>query len=89
MIQCLSCSGFIPENSLRCPNCLRAGNLSNKISSQVKIATKIAGASIVSMTLMACYGAPPDDFMKVRKPYSKEESEIPQEDDKERDKEER
>ena len=63
MLQCEKCEGFIPNASPKCPNCLiltgpQAKN--SKVYRQVKTAATVMTAGMISMTLMACYGAPPD-----------------------------
>lgn len=58
MRRCTSCQSFVPVATNFCPNCQRAvSSTANKV---IKTMSTIAGASVVSLTLMACYGAPPD-----------------------------
>lgn len=66
MIQCPACSGFIPAAQAQCPNCeiapcegLAVESTSPSVSKRLKRSVQwILGASL-SMTLSACYGAPP------------------------------
>ncbi len=53
MKKCSSCDGLIPSMSKSCPNC-------HKISRRIKAGLGAAGVGVISLTLMACYGAPPD-----------------------------
>lgn len=53
---CKNCKAFIPCDVTCCPNCHRKSSL---LVSGAKLSAKILGASAVSLTLMACYGAPP------------------------------
>ena len=59
MIQCKTCAGFVPQSSSHCPNC-STEYTKGKACRQIKTAATIVGAGMISMTLMACYGAPPD-----------------------------
>jgi hypothetical protein len=67
MFSCLSCKGFIPEELSDCPNCLKTNNLQSAKSSLLRKAACVVGASLVSVTLMACYGAPPGYLKKLEK----------------------
>jgi hypothetical protein len=58
MKNCTSCPGFIPHNLDKCPNCSTQAIIKN-----LKKAATVVGAGMVSMTLMACYGAPPDYYI--------------------------
>ena len=52
---CLSCRGLVPSSESRCPHCGR------EVPKRSVLAKGLAvlGASAASITLMACYGAPP------------------------------
>lgn len=54
MHTCSSCSGLIPEQNAVCPNCRK--------ESMVGLLAKTALGGLISMTLMACYGAPPPNW---------------------------
>lgn len=61
MESCTKCNGFIPHSLAFCPNC--DSSLKPASFSAVKKVGAILGGAAVSMTLMACYGAPAmDDF---------------------------
>lgn len=62
MYTCRNCFGFIPDDIPRCPNC--DGKTEFKLHPKIKTGIKILSASAVSLTLMACYGAPPDTLDK-------------------------
>lgn len=54
--RCPSCAGVVPAVASACPHC--EAPLSRK-SSLGKLALGVLGGLGASMTLMACYGAPP------------------------------
>lgn len=54
--KCPSCSGVVPNSANTCPHC--DGALTPR-SSLGKLALGLLGGLGASMTLMACYGAPP------------------------------
>lgn len=56
MITCRVCRGFIPTHVKVCPNC------QTKKVSKCRTSATIVGVGMVSLTLMACYGAPPDYY---------------------------
>ncbi len=75
MQKCHSCDGFIPVTLKKCPNCR-----SKKVISSIKCGASVVGASMISLTLMACYGAPPDYYIsKLPKPPCEENCENPPE----------
>lgn len=51
--KCSACQGFVPTASNECPHC------STKRMSRLGAVAAVIGASAISVTLMACYGAPP------------------------------
>ncbi len=63
MIKCDSCDGFIPVQAKSCPNCRR-----EKFSRRLKSSASMIGVGVVSLTLMACYGAPGDYKQPIRNP---------------------
>lgn len=65
LLQCKLCEGFIPNASSQCPNCVIPTAPTRKIKAyrQVKTAATVVSAGMISMTLMACYGAPPDAML--------------------------
>jgi hypothetical protein len=58
-ISCSSCDGFLPEAASHCPHC-DAPRARAKASALKKVAASFAGG-VGMVTLMACYGLPPDD----------------------------
>ncbi len=54
MQKCADCNGFIPAHVVACPNCQKSG------SRVLKACASVMGVGMLSLTLMACYGAPPD-----------------------------
>ena len=53
MNRCTHCDGFIPAERSACPNCAR-------VSTQRRV-LGVLGASVAAVTLMACYGASPNN----------------------------
>lgn len=64
MNQCQKCQGFLPKSALTCPNCGLG------LKRKKRPITTAAALGLVSMTLMACYGGPPD-FEAVDHPKEK------------------
>jgi len=60
MNMCEKCSSFIPRHIEACPNCACGGSAATNQGKALRRLATAVGASLVSMTLMACYGAPPD-----------------------------
>lgn len=69
MDTCSACKGFLPSGCARCPNC---DSLVKSARSSLGKATRAVGAILsgtaVSMTLMACYGAPSMEELQMRHP---------------------
>ncbi len=55
LTRCSACAGFVPMLSLSCPHCGAAA-----LGKIAKVATGTILGSAVSVTLMACYGCPPE-----------------------------
>lgn len=64
LLTCTHCEGFVPTNAAACPHC-GAESLDVKVPSKlggfVKGVAAAATGGLVAVTLMACYGGPPDD----------------------------
>lgn len=59
-VRCDSCGGVVP--GAVCPNCLTAVSRAGGVGGFLKrLILGVGGASVASMTLMACYGMPPCD----------------------------
>jgi hypothetical protein len=58
LTRCSRCQGFIPGQSLSCPNCA-APSPARGLLSRVGLAGGILGGGAVAFTLMACYGMAP------------------------------
>lgn len=60
MKQCHSCSGLVPDSISTCPHCSaveeRSENPRNGVMTKL---AAITGAGLISVTLQACYGLPP------------------------------
>lgn len=54
--RCSSCRGFVPAAVSICPHCG-----ASRGSSRIGTWFKAVGAGAVSVTMMACYGVPPDE----------------------------
>lgn len=66
--RCRSCQGVVPAAAAVCPHCevsLPAASVSTRLG---KLALGLLGGMGASMTLMACYGAPPCDFVSTTLP---------------------
>lgn len=61
MHSCESCRGFVPEALTACPNCETNNMAKRGIKTKASV---ILSVSAISLTLMACYGAPPDEWEK-------------------------
>lgn len=67
MFKCATCSGFVPTHAQSCPNCR-----SKKVAKCLKSGATVVGVGMIGLTLMACYGAPPD-YYKTRADFPPEE----------------
>ncbi len=56
---CSGCEGFLPEDADSCPHC-EAARERPKASALKRVAASFAGG-VGMVTLMACYGLPPDE----------------------------
>lgn len=54
--KCPSCAGVVPSTASVCPHCVSAMPKPSRFG---KLALGVLGGIGASMTLMACYGAPP------------------------------
>ncbi len=71
--RCPTCDGFVPPSLATCPNCEPAAVGGFDAADgwvRFGILLRMTAGSAVAMTLMACYGAPPDRF-DVRDPDPK------------------
>lgn len=59
LARCPSCRGFVPASIGSCPNCGASAPFGT--TDRVGFWLKAMGGASVAMTLMACYGVPPDD----------------------------
>ncbi|MEM7181407.1 MAG: hypothetical protein AAF518_10875 [Spirochaetota bacterium] len=66
MQTCNNCNGFIPDSQQQCPNC--GANLDHPSKFRTTMKKVLYGLTIssASMTLMACYGAPPRSQTNLR-----------------------
>lgn len=55
MQQCSSCRGFVPEGVAACPNCHRRSGFTRRC-------LELAAGCTVAVTMMACYGGPPQAY---------------------------
>jgi Putative metal-binding motif len=65
LLSCSHCTGFVPPNLSACPHCGAESldvKTTSKTGSLVKHLANIATGGLVAVTLMACYGGPPDAF---------------------------
>ena len=58
-VRCDACGGVVP--GAVCPNCLTAVSRGGVGGFLKRLILGVGGASVASMTLMACYGMPPCD----------------------------
>lgn len=64
MRTCEHCNSFIPEGIDECPNCRgqqteQKTGIQKSAKKSFRLATQVLMAGAVSVTMMACYGAPP------------------------------
>ncbi len=66
---CPSCGGLVPACAAACPNCRRP--FRSPKPRRKSLLLGLGGASLASITLMACYGLPPcQDVEPGQDPYS-------------------
>jgi hypothetical protein len=66
---CTSCRGFVPATAARCPNC-DASAEPRRPRPLARRLLAAAGAGAVSITLMACYGAPAHYYKEPPRPQT-------------------
>ena len=69
---CNDCNGFIPDSQQQCPNCETKLEHPSKFKAAMKKVLFGLTIGSASMTLMACYGAPPRSSENLRKAMLKD-----------------
>ncbi len=66
LLSCVSCEGFVPTNLSACPHCGAESlevKTTSKLGGMVRSFAAVATSGALAVTLMACYGGPPSDFV--------------------------
>jgi hypothetical protein len=64
---CASCRGFVPASARACPHCDAPAERS-RLGRAARACAKVAAGGAVAMTLMACYGGPPQAYRPAEPP---------------------